>query len=91
MGRFHTRGEGIFKGFDRSSADVLAAAQNLEYRLLKIRAQIADLLAEAEGGNLHEANLKGGSAEPLRFMSGVPLHVAAHRSLLVWIHGRSIK
>jgi hypothetical protein len=32
-----------------------------------------------------------GSAEPIRFLSGVPFHVAAHRRTLLWIHGLASK
>ena len=51
-------GEGFLKLFDLRSADVLTATQNIQHRLFEVLAQIADLLAEAEGRNLHKQKLK---------------------------------
>ena len=43
-----------------------------------------------KGGTCIKQSLSG-SAKPLRFVSGVPLHIAAHRGGLVWIHQRSLQ
>ena len=51
-------GKRVFKLLDLRPADVLAASQYIQHRLFEVLAQIADLLAEAEGGNLHKQNLK---------------------------------
>ena len=52
-------GKGLLKLLNLRSADVLPAAQHIQDGGLKIRAQIRDLLAEAEGRHLHKAKLKG--------------------------------
>ena len=58
MAAVHACGKGVFKLLDLRSADVLTAAQHVQHRLFEVLAQIADLLAEAEGGHLHKQKLK---------------------------------
>jgi hypothetical protein len=58
MGHAAGRGKGLLKDADRRPADVLAPAQHLEHRLVQVVTELLELLAEAEGGHLHGANLK---------------------------------
>ena len=51
-------GKGLLKQADGRPTDVLASAQHLEHRLIQGVTELVELLAEAEGGHLHGANLK---------------------------------
>ena len=58
VGHTHRLREGRLELGDRTTADVLAAAQHPQHGLVEVLAERVDLLAEAERGHLHGGNLK---------------------------------
>ena len=58
MTRADVIGEGLFERADLRPTDVLTASQHTENSLFEVRAQIGDLLAEAEGWHVHGDHLR---------------------------------